>query len=116
MIIESVGAIINRPKNCHYMFYKRANDIRPYGVVIFQSTPMQQKSTMEKSIVLLWRAWQDSPVCGRSGGAEKPAPGSLFNTRPSNPTSLMMQKTPRTKVLGVLWRAWQDSNLRPTGS
>ena len=57
-----------------------------------------------------WRREWDSPACGRSGGAGKPAPGSFSDTRPSNPTIyLYEEKQMDKKSICFSWRREWDS-------
>ena len=51
-----------------------------------------KNSTCKCRCCLFWRRVWDSPVCGRSGAAEKQSTGLFFNTRPSNPFDNITKK------------------------
>ena len=51
-----------------------------------------KNSTCKSRCCLFWRRVWDSPVCGRSGAAEKQSTGLFFNTRPSNPFDNITKK------------------------
>ena len=60
-----------------------------------------KNSTRKSRCCLFWRRVWDSPVCGRSGAAEKQSTGLFFNTRPSNPFYTSQKQTAPAKADAV---------------